>query len=83
MLDLFNYLFVVNNRCRVECGVFLLGFLVEGFSMSGRLVFLTLWSLIDKEVGIVRRLENFPNINRRGGGGGAGIVGGLGKFSKS
>ena len=52
MLDLFNYLFVVNNRCRVECGVFLLGFLVEGFSMSGRLVFLTLWSLIDKGVGI-------------------------------
>ena len=68
MLDLFNYLFEVNNRCRVECGVFLPGFLVEGFSMSGQLVFLTLWSLIDKGVGIVRGLENFPNINRRDGG---------------
>ena len=70
MLDLFNYLFEVNNRCRVECGVFLPGFLVEGVSMSGQLVFLTLWSLIDKGVGIVRGLENFPNINRRDGGGG-------------
>ena len=67
MSDLFNYLFGVNNRYRAECGVFLPGFLVEGFSMSGRLVFLTVWSLIDEGVGIVRLLENFPNINRRRG----------------
>ena len=37
----------------------------------------TLWSLM--MVGIVGGLEDFPNINRRGGNG---IVGGVGKFSK-
>ena len=78
MFDIFNYLFGVNNRCRVVCGVSLPGFLVEGFSMSGRLVFLTLWSLIDEGVGIVWGLENFPNINRCEVVEGAGIVGGGG-----
>ena len=73
MFDVFNYLFGVNNRCRVECGDFLPGFLVEGLSMSGRLVFLTLWSLIDEGVGIVWGLEIFPNINRCGRGEGGGV----------
>ena len=40
MLDYLNYLFGVNNRCRVDCGFCLPGFLVEGFSISGRLVIL-------------------------------------------
>ena len=35
-----NYLFGINNRCRVECEVFLPGFLVEGFFVNGCLVFL-------------------------------------------
>ena len=41
----------------------------------------TLWSLMmgGGEVGIVGGLEDFPNINRRGGNG---IVGGVAKFSK-
>ena len=46
MLDLLKLLVSVNNRCWVECGIFSLGFLVEGFSVNGWLFFLKCFTFI-------------------------------------
>ena len=75
MLDLFNYLFGVNYRCRVECRVFLPGFLVEGFSMSQAASFS--YSLVANRRGGWKIFQILIGAGR-GKGRGAGIAWGWG-----